>query len=74
MKYIIKNCPAYVKNGYRHSCGCRETTEYYCIDNSDCLLKQIVKICREEMRFSRKSDLALATDIMSFLEIEEVNE
>lgn len=70
-KYIIKNCPSYNKTLGLGIGSCLDRYKLHCKSISDCPLKQIAELCRDEMRFDRKSDLSLASDIMSFLEIEE---
>ena len=40
-KYVVKNCPAY--KGY-----CTNEFRYgQCLEISDCLIKQIIEICKE---------------------------
>lgn len=48
MKYIIKNCPAlsYGK-GLRFKKCYRTNWKEYCKDCSDCVIKQIVGLCKE---------------------------
>ena len=81
MKYIIKNCPAYIGNG---DCSMGDSCQYC----TDCLLKQIVKKCRfwinfckecretdilcEDCTYSGKADFA--KEILSMLEIEELKD
>ena len=66
MKYIIKNCPAIndrlckLEKGLTH-----------CVDVSNCILKQIVEKCKENYA---NENHGLADEILSLLEIEEVNE
>lgn len=80
MKYIIKNCPAFVKNSYKNSDwaienACSDTDDRCCI-NHNCLLKQIVSECNkykyakgvELTDFARKE---VALHILDKLEIEE---
>ena len=45
MKYIIKNCPAFNED-YNECCG-KGAKFIYCMDNTNCILKQIVNICNE---------------------------
>lgn len=51
-KYIIKNCP--VNYGlYKEMCGfVKETEDIFkkCADCTDCLLKQIVELCKKAIK------------------------
>lgn len=50
-KYIIRNCPA-IYGLYNEVCG-KSKDEYFlsrCQDCSDCVLKQIVELCKETCR------------------------
>ena len=91
-KYIIKNCPAFSVCGI---CVSQEA-ECLCKDCTDCLLKQIVKKCKNiacdvlintsinnkgrKNRCGAMDNMPLCCeligkkDILSLLEIEEVNE
>lgn len=84
MKYNILNCPAFNKEEYE--CGCIDTEHLCCWMNEDCIMKQIVKKCKEtdcdcliEKRkcgamdnMSMCCDLWKSKDILNPLEIEEV--
>ena len=78
MKYIVENCPAvYIfKNGY--SCNNLEFDEHkYCKDIPDCVMKQIVRLCKENQFFSYGAVMfgnGLSADVLNLLEIEEVKE
>ena len=67
-RYVVLNCPALMGNRLCYSKEIRQ-----CADCTDCVIKQVIDMCRDEMRFDRKSELALATDINSFFDIEEIN-
>lgn len=90
-KYIIKNCPCFVegiaiKGNEQKTQTCnnhkvRELT--YCVDITDCKLKQIVEKCKtikainkrnsyvgEYIEFTQKSPLA--EEILDLLNIQEV--
>lgn len=44
-KYIIKNCPCYNKD---YSCQSKDNiTGKYCQDCTDCVMKQIVELCKK---------------------------
>lgn len=53
-KYIIRNCPAFVlmrtatSGIYFNMCGIAKG-HTHCKDNTDCLLKQIVNVCKMDM-------------------------
>lgn len=81
-KYIIKNCPALLLTGV-----CAEKQLTYCEERTDCVLKQIVELCREEnvegekvasiMRLSNKDTKEFlsrfaSNKILELLDIEEV--
>lgn len=85
MKYIIKNCPAF--NVLTKQCkgAYSNYIEYqYCSGNDNCLLKQIVKKCRETIKIaeSYKSEkvsymqamVDICNELLNLVEIEEVNE
>ena len=57
-KYIIKNCPAY-------SDYCEEIKSYECQDCTNCVMKQIVELCR-------KAPILDADWILNKLDIQEV--
>lgn len=66
-KYIIKNCPAFdCKYNECHSkIG---NHKLYCMDCTDCLLKQIVEKCWD---YENTSNYELSEEILSILEIQE---
>ena len=82
-KYIIKNCPVF--NAKHEICN-KKSKVIYCKNITDCLLKQIVKLCigRQNICTECPSETCfdcenvtggeLATEIIDLLEIEEVNE
>lgn len=89
-KYIIKNCPCFVegiaiKGNVQKTQTCnnhkiRELT--YCQDCTDCVMKQIVELCRKKDYFVKRFPNAefssgvqnseLAFDILKLLDIHEV--
>lgn len=77
MKYIIKNCPAYIeyrnaKNELVRLCHSSRNTAsivHFCKD-TNCLLKQIVEKCKKKAEMLDYT----AIDILSMLEIEELQD
>lgn len=74
-KYIIKNCPAR-NNGYFKDCV--GTYHNECQDCTDCLLKQIVEMCRQpnEPYYNSECEygigrIDMGEDILELLEIQE---
>ena len=51
MKYIVKNCPAIISLYKRHLCAL--TSNYYCKDCTDCVIKRVVDKCKEETKLIR---------------------
>ena len=89
-KYIIKNCPAIygIDDGFLCSYREDDESEKYCYDCTDCVLKQIVELCKDyykncEIEGNCIDDRTctscffgggneLAQDILSNLDIQEV--
>ena len=46
-KYIVKNCPCY-SNGYI-SCTAYWVSSCFCENCTDCLIKQVIEMCREHV-------------------------
>lgn len=67
MSYVIRNCPSF----YRDFC---DNTDYYCCDETDCVLKQIVEKCRniEKDHYWGMREIRFANEILQLLDIEEV--
>ena len=72
-KYIVKNCPART-DGF---CG-DDCSELYCIDKTDCLIKQVIEKCKRTLAINKgfESDFTLgkmtfAEFILKDFEIEE---
>lgn len=69
-KIIIRNCPAYWNQVY----SCTRYTETSCQSCTDCVMKQIVELCKHaisnygNLRFLR----ALSEQILQLLDIQEV--
>ena len=75
-KYIIKNCPAFISCNI---CSLWTVSDKYCQDCTDCLLKQIVELCKEEssiimhkQKVKVKGLNKLADKIFELLDIQEV--
>lgn len=62
-QYIIRNCPAYDCSIVEWNCLGSDATE---CKNGNCILKQIVELCREE------NYAWLAKEILQKLDIQEV--
>ena len=84
MPYIIRNCPCYtIKEHCKYNCS-GVTMSPYCQDCTDCVIKQIVELCKEDLKPVRewqegdtvfieyKKDVHLANNILQLLQIEEV--
>lgn len=83
-KYIIKNCPnSWTYNRPKAICGLTyktggfkgETTSYkHCQDCTDCVLKQIYDLCKEDYTQFGDKELRYDTleDIIKLLDIQEV--
>ena len=74
-KYIIKNCPNFC-NWTDNSCSKTWKVDSFnyiqCKEINDCLLKQIVKKCKEKInKYKKNSLLDGYNDILRLLEIEE---
>ena len=84
MKMIIRNCPCFVegiaiKGSEQKAQTCnnhkiRELT--YCADCTDCVLKQIVKLCGKyhviDAGYQKVAINYLSSDILKLLDIQEV--
>ncbi len=70
MNYIVKNCPAYKDNDY-FSCGYDIMKP--CQDCTDCVLKQIVELCKKEIKQNVLTERKLfANELLEKLDIQEV--
>ena len=79
-KYIIKNCP--VNYGlYKEMCGLTEEPEDIgkkCQNCTDCVLKQIVELCKENLNSLetyvdvRSFECVTLQNILKLLDIQEV--
>lgn len=71
-KMIIRNCPMYFhSNCYGHTGNCD------CQDCTDCVMKQIVELCKGSIRENehdiyRAGRMSLAINILGLLDIQEV--
>lgn len=81
-KYIIKNCPAYNEKGCLYTAAIFPdesmqnryiTFAVPCQDCINCVTKQIVEKCKDELgRVRTISKDIMAKDILKFLDIQEV--
>lgn len=77
-KYIIKNCPACFLCSDKHVCD--ENNDKYCKDITDCVMKQIVELCKPVKKeyLEHKLDALIAGKfniagkILLLLDIQEV--
>ena len=69
IKYIVKNCPAYIINGHCALNGERDSPfdEVLCQDRTDCPIKQVVEMC---MNYPEKPDNSLSNRILQTLQVE----
>ena len=90
MPYVIRNCPCFFEENEEvndYTCSWCGTEELACQDCTDCKLKQIVELCKEEnaegenlasiMRLSNKDTKEFlsrfaSNKILKLLNIEEV--
>ena len=86
MSYIVKNCPAFVlmrtatSGTYFDMCG-NAKGHIKCADCTDCVMKQIVELCKEvntkfydsvHQRYLSPSKAKFARQILELLDIQEV--
>lgn len=84
-KYIVRNCPAYqtfysdTTNGSSSTLCTKGFTKLYCQDCTDCVLKQIVELCKKEKTLYegdyikvRQRTLISSDKILELLDIQEV--
>jgi len=80
-KIIIRNCPAIygIDDGFLCSYREDDEDEKYCYDCTDCVMKQIVELCKEEssiiqhkQKIKVKGLNKLADRIFELLDIQEV--
>ena len=65
-KYTINNCEL-ICNG-----ECPNSKTGYCQDCTDCSLKQIVELCKEEFKGQYSDAWSLAQKISKLLDIQEI--
>ena len=72
-KYIIKNCPTLMGN---RPCYSKEIRQ--CADCTDCVMKQIVELCKENLNSLetyidvRSLECAVLQNILQLLDIQEI--
>lgn len=75
MKMIIRNCPAIygIDDGFLCSYREDEEDEKYCLDCTNCILKQIYKLCKDDYTQFGDKELRYDTleEIIKLLDIEE---
>ena len=78
-KYIIKNCPCYWHIG--EDDGCSLENMKLCEDDTDCVLKRVIELCKEvntkfydsvHQRYLSPSKAKFARQILELLDIEEI--
>lgn len=71
-KYVVKNCPAFNED-YNECCG-KSAKFIYCMDNTDCLIKQVIEKCKNDCVYFGDKELRYDTleEILQLFEIEEV--
>ena len=80
-KYIIKNCPALygIDDGFLCSDN-NDEDEKYCIDCTDCVIKQVIKKCKYYQNKigrtpqHRAGFVDATSDILQLFDIEEIRE
>lgn len=74
-KYVIKNCPNYDDYFYPNE-TCRKKYSQYCQDCTDCVLKQIYKLCKDDYTQFGDKELRYDTleEIIKLLDIQEVED
>lgn len=70
-KMIIRNCPAF-DSKYNECHSKIEPHKLYCMDCTDCKMKQIVELCKEEFKGQYSDAWSLAQKISKLLDIQEV--
>jgi len=81
-KYIIRNCPAIygIDDGFLCSYRENEEDEKYCYDCTDCKLKQIVELCKENLNSLetyvdiRSLECTTLQNILKLLDIQEITD
>lgn len=72
MKIVIKNCPCYWHIGEDDGCSLENLKK--CENDNNCIIKQVVKLCKENQFFSYGAVMlgnGLSADILDLLEIQE---
>lgn len=77
MKMIIRNCPAF-DSKYNECHSKIEPHKLYCMDCTDCVMKQIVELCKRTCRMRCTNDCSGTKkhcgygQILQLLDIQEV--
>lgn len=77
-KYIVKNCPALRWDRKKFKVCYEGNKETKCCDVDDCIIKQIVGLCKETLEQENDPintlEMSFAQKILQILEIKEANE
>lgn len=80
-KYVIRNCPCFFEENEEvndYTCSWCDTEELACQDCTDCVIKQIVELCKENLNSLetyvdvRSFECVALQDILKLLDIREV--
>lgn len=77
MSYIVRNCPCNVTT--EDMCDWENTNETYCQDCTDCVIKQVIKVCKKEavINYPKKEKEFITVNgyqaILNMFDIEEIN-
>lgn len=82
MSYVIRNCPnlshAIMADGTERNFQCGLEIDKYCQDCTDCVMKQIVELCKENLNSLetyvdvRSLECVTLQNILQLLDIQEV--
>ncbi|WP_405316459.1 hypothetical protein [Faecalibacillus faecis] len=72
-KYIVKNCKSNYKLGGKYICDALRIPHYLCQDCTDCIIKQVIEVCKWETNIDVNDRGNLAERILSSFDIEEIN-
>lgn len=80
MSYIVKNCPAIISLYERPQCAL--PSNYYCKDCTDCVIKQVIEVCKAKKldifnpsignEHYAMANSVLSTQILQLFDIEEI--
>jgi len=55
MKYIVKNCPAFIPQAYEHCCSL--DGNYKCEGCVDCLIKRVIEECDKMLVYTQNAEI-----------------